>query len=106
MNNNGQPFHPTWYNNAKVTCACGNSFTTGATMPEIHVDVCYSCHPFYTGTMKFLDAAGRVDAFKARVQGASKKLVSKSDKRRLKREKKLQEEMERPDTLSALRAQV
>lgn len=95
--------HPTWYNDAKVTCACGNTFTTGATQPEIKVEVCYNCHPFYTGQMKFLDAAGRVDAFKARLQGASKKVVSKTEKRRLKREKKLEEELARPTTLSALR---
>lgn len=96
--------HPTWFPEAKVTCACGNVFVTGASQPEIKVEVCYSCHPFYTGTMKFLDAAGRVDAFKAKQTGAAKKVVSKTEKRRLKREKKLLEEMERPTTLSALRA--
>jgi large subunit ribosomal protein L31 len=96
--------HPTWYNDAKVTCACGNTFTTGATMPEIRVEVCYNCHPFYTGQMKFLDTAGRVDAFKAKQAGATKH-VSKSDKRKAKREKELREEMERPDTLEALRSQ-
>ncbi len=96
--------HPTWYTQAKVTCACGNTFVTGDTQPELRVEVCYACHPFYTGTMKFLDAAGRVDAFKARLQGANKKAISKTEKRKLKREKKLQEELARPTTLSALRA--
>ncbi len=72
-------------------------------MPEIHVEVCYNCHPFYTGTMKFVDTAGRVDAFKAKIAGASKKVVNKTEKRKLKKLKKLQEELNRPDTLAALR---
>ena len=97
--------HPVWYNDAKVTCACGNTFTTGATVPEIHVEVCYNCHPFYTGTMKFLDTAGRVDAFKAKMKGASTKVVSKTEKRRLKKEKELAAELARPETLADLRKQ-
>lgn len=96
--------HPVWYNDAKVTCACGNTFTTGAAVPEIRVDVCYNCHPFYTGTMKFVDTAGRVDAFKAKMAGAGKKIMSKTEKRKIKREKKLQEEAERPTSLSELRS--
>lgn len=97
--------HPTWYNDAKVICACGNTFTTGAAVPEIHVEVCYNCHPFYTGQMKFLDTAGRVDAFKARQAAAGKKIMSKTEKRRIKREKQLAEEAARPETLSELRKQ-
>ena len=97
--------HPDWYPEAKVTCACGNVFTTGATVSEIRVEVCYNCHPFYTGTMKFVDTAGRVDAFKARMAGAGKKVLSKTEKRRLKREKKLREELARPESLTELRVQ-
>lgn len=95
--------HPKWYEEANVTCACGNTFKVGATMPEIKVDVCYSCHPFYTGTMKFLDAAGRVDAFKAKLAGAGKKVMSKTEKRALKKAKKLAEEAKRPESLAELR---
>jgi large subunit ribosomal protein L31 len=95
--------HPKWYPEAKVTCACGNSFVMGATVPEFTVEVCYACHPFYTGQMKYMDTAGRIDKFKARVQGANVKAVSKTEKRKLKREKKMQKEMDRPDTLSELR---
>lgn len=95
--------HPTWYPEAKVTCACGNVFTLGATVPEIRVEVCYNCHPFYTGQMKYVDTAGRVEAFKTRREGASLKSLSKSEKRKQKRLKRMQEEMERPDTLEALR---
>jgi large subunit ribosomal protein L31 len=96
--------HPNWFNDAKVTCACGNTFTTGATVPELQVEVCYNCHPFYTGQMKFLDSAGRVDAFKARMAGV-KTHITKVEKRRIKKEKKLQEEAARPESLSELRSQ-
>lgn len=95
--------HPTWYPEAKVSCACGNTFTMGATFPELKVEVCYNCHPFYTGQMKFLDVAGRVDAFKAKQSGAAKKVVGKSEKRKLKRLKRIQEEMDRPESLAELR---
>lgn len=88
--------HPQWYPEAKVTCACGNTFVVGATMPEIHVEVCSNCHPFYTGQMKYVDTAGRVEAFKAKQAGAVKKTISKKEKRHLKRLKKMQEELERP----------
>lgn len=98
--------HPKWYPEAKVTCACGNTFVTGATFPELTVEVCYNCHPFYTGQMKFLDTAGRVDAFRAKQAGAAKKFVSKAEKRKLKRERKIEEERNRPESLSELRKSV
>lgn len=98
--------HPKWYPDCKVTCACGNEFTVGATVSELAVEVCSKCHPFFTGTMKFVDTAGRVEAFKARQKGASKKAISKAEKRKLKREQKLKEELERPDTLTQLRSNV
>lgn len=63
--------HPTYFPNAKVTCACGNSFTVGATKEEIHVDICAKCHPFYTGEEKLIDTAGRVEKFKSRRSKAS-----------------------------------
>lgn len=96
--------HPNWFKEAKVTCACGNTFVVGATMPEISVEVCSVCHPFYTGQMKYLDAAGRVERFKTKLTKASKKVVSKSEKRRIKKEKKINEEMERPENLNVLRS--
>jgi large subunit ribosomal protein L31 len=98
--------HPKWYPNAQVVCACGNTFTTGATTPRIEVEVCYNCHPFYTGQMKYVDTAGRVDAFVAKMGKAKDKIVSKAEKRRLKKEKKIQAELEKPDTLAELRRQL
>ncbi len=64
--------HPTYDAKAKVTCACGNTFTIGSTKPEIQVEICSACHPFYTGTDKVLDTAGRVEKFKARMATAAK----------------------------------
>lgn len=98
--------HPTWYPDALVVCACGNSFKLGATQPEIHVEICYKCHPFYTGQMKYVDTAGRVDAFQARRAQAKEKVLSKSEKRKLKKERRIQRELEQPDTLEELRKQV
>jgi large subunit ribosomal protein L31 len=59
--------HPD-YPAARVTCACGNSFVTRSTRGDFQVDVCSACHPFYTGTQKLVDAAGRVDRFRKRYE--------------------------------------
>ncbi|MFH1129570.1 MAG: 50S ribosomal protein L31 [Patescibacteria group bacterium] len=59
--------HPEYYEQATVHCGCGKIFKMGATKPEIHVEVCSACHPFYTGQDKILDSAGRVDKFKKRL---------------------------------------
>ena len=57
--------HPN-YPAARVSCACGNSFITRSTRGDFQVDVCSACHPFYTGTQKLIDTAGRVDRFRKR----------------------------------------
>ncbi len=57
--------HPA-YIKATVVCACGNTFTIGATKSEMRVDVCSKCHPFYTGEQRLVDTAGRVERFKKR----------------------------------------
>ena len=59
--------HPD-YQDVKVVCSCGNSFTTRSTLgsPEMQVDVCSACHPFYTGQQKIVDTAGRVEKFRRR----------------------------------------
>ncbi len=71
--------HPTYFPNAKVVCACGNTFTVGSTKEKIEVEICSACHPFYTGNEKLLDTAGRVEKFKAR-QAAKKTPVKKAAK--------------------------
>lgn len=54
--------HPK-YHDCKVTCGCGNSFMTRATLKEMRIEICSVCHPFYSGKQKFVDTAGRVDKF-------------------------------------------
>lgn len=54
--------HPKYFE-TKVTCGCGNSFTTRSTRKELKVDICNVCHPFYTGKLKFVDTAGRIEKF-------------------------------------------
>lgn len=55
--------HPRYYPEAKVTCACGNTFTVGSTQPELKVEICASCHPFFTGKEVLIDTEGRVEKF-------------------------------------------
>jgi len=63
--------HPKYYPDAKTKCACGKTFKIGSTKPEIEVEICSHCHPFYTGKEKLIDIAGRVEKFKARKKKAS-----------------------------------
>lgn len=98
--------HPKWYPEAKVTCACGNTFAVGSTIPEISVEVCSNCHPFYTGQLKFVDTAGRVEKFKVRQAAKTSQKVSKTEKRKLKKQREIEEEMERPETLTELRKEL
>ncbi len=65
--------HPTYFPEAKVTCACGRSFVVGSTAEKIEVEICSNCHPFYTGNDKLMDTAGRVEKFKARRAAAGSK---------------------------------
>ena len=61
-----EKIHPEYYNDAQVTCACGNIFTTGSTKKQLKVEVCSKCHPFFTGERRMLDTTGRVERFKKR----------------------------------------
>lgn len=74
--------HPKYYPEAKVTCACGNTFTVGSTKEKIEVEICSACHPFFTGQEKVMDTAGRVEKFKTRQSKAAapKAKVKKSPK--------------------------
>ena len=72
--------HPKYYPNARVMCACGHTWTTGATLPEIRVDVCSNCHPFFTGEQRIVDTAGRVDRFRMRLLQKREKKVEKPRK--------------------------
>lgn len=61
--------HPEYFQ-AKAVCSCGNSFEIGATVKDYRLEICSNCHPLYTGKMKMVDTAGRLDRFKARMEKA------------------------------------
>lgn len=58
--------HPKYYDEAVVTCSCGNSYTTGSTKPSVRVEVCSQCHPFFTGEQRIVDTEGRVERLRRR----------------------------------------
>lgn len=96
--------HPQWYPDAKVACTCGNTFTVGSTEPEIRVEICAACHPFFTGETKYVDTAGRVEKFEKRRRKARGKL-SKKEKAKLKaeeRKRREKEEEKRPKTFKEM----
>ena len=62
--------HPKYYETT-VTCGCGNTFVTGSTRPELKVDICNQCHPFFTGKLKYVDAAGRIEKFQRKFSAGS-----------------------------------
>lgn len=71
--------HPTYFPNAKVSCACSACFEVGSTKEAIDTEVCFRCHPFYTGKEKVIDTAGRVEKFRRRI-AKKEALVSKKGK--------------------------
>ncbi|MDQ1283997.1 MAG: large subunit ribosomal protein [Patescibacteria group bacterium] len=73
--------HPKYYSTAKIACACGNVIEAGSTVPEMKVEICSSCHPFYTGKKKLLDVTGRVDRFKKMAEKATEKKTAVSKKK-------------------------
>src|SRR3989338_722657 len=77
--------HPKWYNDAEIVCACGNIFRVGSTKPQIKVEVCHKCHPFFTGEMKFVDTLGRVEKFqkKAKEAEVSLKILREKKKKKI-----------------------
>ena len=58
--------HPEYFPQAQVVCSCGESFTTGAAKPELRVEICSSCHPFFTGEQRIVDTEGRVERLRRR----------------------------------------
>jgi large subunit ribosomal protein L31 len=63
-----EKIHPKYFDEATVSCACGNSWVTGATQETIRTDVCSACHPFYTGEQRIVDTAGQVERFMRRLE--------------------------------------
>ncbi len=95
--------HPEYYSEAKVICACGNTFTTGSTKPELKVDLCSQCHPFYTGKQKLVDTAKRVEKFQAKMDkqkemGSKKGKTAKRAAKAAKKAAKASEKVEKVDS--------
>ena len=72
-----EKIHPK-YVGARVTCACGNSFVTRATVPQIRAEICSNCHPFYTGRQKIVDTEGRVERFRQKYAAFHKQAAKKA----------------------------
>ncbi len=72
--------HPTYYPEATVVCACGNSWTTGSTQEVIHTDVCSECHPFFTGEQRIVDTEGQVDRFYKKLQARQEYLEEQQER--------------------------
>ncbi len=93
--------HPKYYPEAKVTCACGNTFTTGSTRPELKVEICHKCHPFFTGKEVLIDTEGRVEKFQKKQKAAEKRRAKAAAKKK-QAEPKEGQEQKRPISLKEL----
>ncbi len=71
--------HPD-YKDTKVTCGCGNTFQTRSVREELKIDICSECHPFYTGKLKYVDTAGRIDKFQKKFAAGTYGSVKKPKK--------------------------
>lgn len=79
--------HPQYFDQATITCACGNKITTGSTQEVIHVELCSNCHPFYTGEQRFVDTASRIQKFQKKQEVAKEhkaKVVAKKEEQKKK----------------------
>jgi large subunit ribosomal protein L31 len=92
--------HPTYYPEAVVKCACGNTFTVGSVKPSIDVEICSACHPFFTGEMRFVDTMGRVEKFQQKqASTAGQSSMSKKQKKIQKKKEEEAAEAARPKSL-------
>ncbi len=86
--------HPIYHKETTIRCACGNTIKTGSTKEKLEIEICSNCHPFYTGTQKFVDTVGKIERFQAKQKAAaSKQAVAKQ------KVQKKQEDDNRPKTL-------
>jgi len=87
--------HPKYYPKATITCSCGAKFVVGSTEEKVQIEICSQCHPLYTGKQKFIDTAGRLERYEKRVKKSkvlqdskTKAKNKKTDKKKVKKEKK------------------
>lgn len=100
---------PIWHSEAKVTCACGNIFTTGSTVPEMRVEICNMCHPLFTGQQRFVDTLGQVDRFIKKTETSKTKQEERKrilEARKSKVENKKKERPSLKDLLMQARKQI
>lgn len=88
--------HPTWYTQAKVTCACGATFSTGSTFESIRVEICSKCHPLFTGKQKFIDTLGQVERFQKKTEVAKEKMVQKQQVLQARASKQQKQNQDKP----------
>lgn len=93
--------HPQWYPDATITCACGAVMTVGSTKQAVRVEICSKCHPFFTGQMKYIDTAGRVEKFQKKQAFAQTK-VSDMAKKKAKKQGRVIDEDKGPKTLKEM----
>lgn len=86
--------HPPYFNEAKVTCVCGNSFTVGSTLKELKVEICSQCHPFYTGKQKLVDTARRIEKFQERAAKKTATAAARKGKKAKKISRKIKKQSE------------
>lgn len=92
-----QNIHPNWNEETKVICACGNSFITGSVLPEIRVESCSNCHPFFTGQQKFVDTLGQVDRF---VKKTELSKVKQIERKKIEEQRKLKVDVQKKERTS------
>ena len=90
-----QGIHPTWNPEANIVCACGNTFITGSTLSNIRVDICSSCHPFFTGQAKFVDTLGQVERFQKKLEVSKVKQEERKKIMEVRQSKVVQKKKER-----------
>ena len=93
--------HPTWYPEAQVVCACGNAFKIGSTKQEIRVEICFNCHPFYTGAHHLADTEGKVERFMKKREAAKQKAPELA-KKKAKKKGQVQTEDTGPKSLKEM----
>jgi len=84
--------HPKYFSKAKIICACGNVISTGSVKEEMKIEVCSSCHPFYTGKKRLVDSTGRVDRFKKRMEKSEKIQADKIERTKAKKKSEVKVE--------------
>lgn len=103
--------HPKVNTECKVTCVCGNTFTTISTLNSMQVEICSACHPFFTGTQKFVDTEGRIDKFNKKTKTmetkkqAAEEIKTAKKARQAKAEVKVEKQEELKDILKRLKAE-